>query len=496
MDSPRSTERLPQSSGDQGTHAGPSDFEFEISRAQRALDDANATLHRREERRRHDDERRRREDEALDQARAAAREASRAVERARQAIATSTAARATPPPARPLGVASQETRPGDDAFMSGSVQHMAITPRVEFSADLAEAVVAAATVLLTSKRRSSFRAQDLSVRGVWARRDNNSAFGQMRQAPTLALVKALRLAHDDAPDPVLWPASKEALEGRRATKHRRGGSRNRGDRNRGGGSSEGGGGETEGNGENGRDGGHDNRRGGDNGGGNAGGASDTGGGPERRQRSNQARTNRSGGRSSGGGTGARRNGARGPSAWEGSSTLSRSSSSSNTDRGEETVVAVKRQVTPSLRDIASSAEQLRKLTVSGDRTNPFSSDLAHERTAELAAAAALAKSTLDDSVWRAYVKHSYKDVSRLSVLPFPVSLHKSDGTQQLTRSVRSAMTDILMRCDDRCQEGVRAPTWVPGWIHPLRLVFNRAITPNRPTTARITTLIDDSFGQV
>ena len=93
--------------------------------------------------------------------------------------------------------------------------------------------------------------------------------------------------------------------------------------------------------------------------------------------------------------------------------------------------------------------------------------------------AALAKSTLDDSVRRAYVKLSHKDVSRISVLPFPASLNKSDGTQQLTRSVRSAMTDVLMRCDDRCQEGVRAPTRVPGWIHPLRLAFNRAITPDR-----------------
>ena len=73
------------------------------------------------------------------------------VERARQAIAlsaTSIPARPTPSPARPLGVASQETRPGYDAFMSGSVQYMAITPRVEFSAHPAEAVVAAATALL------------------------------------------------------------------------------------------------------------------------------------------------------------------------------------------------------------------------------------------------------------------------------------------------------------------------------------------------------------
>ena len=195
LDSPRSTGRLPQSFGDQGTHPGPSDSASELSRAQRAFDNANATLHRREERRRHDVERRCREDEAHDQARAAAREASRVVERARQAIvlsATSTAARDTPPPARPLGVAFHETRPGDDAFMSGSVQFMATTSRVEFSANLAEAVVSAARVLLTSERRSSFRAEDFSAGAEWACRDNNSTFGQMRRAPTLALVKARR----------------------------------------------------------------------------------------------------------------------------------------------------------------------------------------------------------------------------------------------------------------------------------------------------------------
>ena len=160
------------------------------------------------------------------------------------------------------------------------------------------------------------------------------------------------------------------------------------------------------------------------------------------------------------------------------------------------MVSGKRQVTLSLVDIASSAERLSKLTVSGDRTKHVSSDLARERIAELAAAAVLSKSTLDYSLRRAYVKLSYKVISRISVLQFPASLNKSDGTQQLTRSVRSAMTDILMRCDDRCQEGVRAPTWVFGWIHPIGLAFNRAITPDRPTTARMTTLIDDFFKQV
>ena len=92
--------------------------------------------------------------------------------------------------------------------------------------------------------------------------------------------------------------------------------------------------------------------------------------------------------------------------------------------------------------------------MSGDHTKPISSGLARARTVELATAAATAEAMLDDSVRRAYVKLSYKDVSRISVLMFPASLNKSDGTQQLTRWVSSAMSDILMRCGDRCTEGV------------------------------------------
>ena len=132
--------------------------------------------------------------------------------------------------------------------------------------------------------------------------------------------------------------------------------------------------------------------------------------------------------------------------------------------------------------------------MSGDHTKPISSDLARARTAKIATAAATAKATLDDSARRAYVKLSYKYVSRISVLPFPASWNKCDGTQQLTRSVRSAMSDILMRCDDRCTEGVRAPAWVTDWTHPPKLALNRATTLDKPTIARMTTLIDDFFG--
>ena len=126
------------------------------------------------------------------------------------------------------------------------------------------------------------------------------------------------------------------------------------------------------------------------------------------------------------------------------------------------MVAGNRRVTPSLVDVASSAESLSKLTVSGDHTKSVSSYLVRTRTSAIATAPATAKATLDDSVKCANDKPPYEDVSRISVLPFPTSLNKSDGAQQLTPSVKSAMSDVLMRCDDRCTEGVRSPTWVPG----------------------------------
>ena len=87
-------------------------------------------------------------------------------------------------------------------------------------------------------------------------------------------------------------------------------------------------------------------------------------------------------------------------------------------------------------------------------------------------------------------------MSRISVLPFPASLNKANGAQQLTRSVTSAMSDILMRSGDLCTEGLRSPTWVPGWDLSLKKAFMRAITPDNSVTANITTLIDDFFGHV
>ena len=162
LGSPRSTERHSQSSRDRGAHAGPLDLAYAAARAQRALDDANQKILRREARRR-------RFDGDIEQAKTAAREASLVVEREQQALAQSAAsaaaeATAAPSPSsRPQGVASQRPRPGNDAFFKDIVACMASAPRVDFSSALATAVVETACALLTSERPASLQVDALSV---------------------------------------------------------------------------------------------------------------------------------------------------------------------------------------------------------------------------------------------------------------------------------------------------------------------------------------------
>ena len=50
-----------------------------------------------------------------------------------------------------------------------------------------------------------------------------------------------------------------------------------------------------------------------------------------------------------------------------------------------------------------------------------------------------------------------------------------------------------MRTADRCTLGLKSPTCVPGWEIPLHKPFMREITPDKPSTADFTTLIDDVF---
>ena len=101
-------------------------------------------------------------------------------------------------------VHSRSERLGDEAFLDGSVSYMASTAHVEFSAELRTVVVGKASALLTSVRRTSFHSPELlSVRQAWSDMDHGSWLGQQEAAPTLALVAALRRAHDEVEAPVL-----------------------------------------------------------------------------------------------------------------------------------------------------------------------------------------------------------------------------------------------------------------------------------------------------
>ena len=144
----------------------------------------------------------------------------------------------SPFPVRVQHVHSRSDRLGYEAFMDGSVSFMASVGRDEFSAELRTAVVKKASALLTSVRCSSgHSAELLSVRQAWSDMDHSSWRGQQKAGPTLALVTALRRAHDEAEAPVLWPTPQEALEEHRRTKKRRGDSSDERDYRRGNGGS-------------------------------------------------------------------------------------------------------------------------------------------------------------------------------------------------------------------------------------------------------------------
>ena len=90
-------------------------------------------------------------------------------------VRDSVAAAISPPPVRVQNVHSRSERPGDDAFLDGSVTFMAASARVEFSAKLRAAVVAKASTLLTSVRRTPLHPPELlSVRQAWSKMDHSS----------------------------------------------------------------------------------------------------------------------------------------------------------------------------------------------------------------------------------------------------------------------------------------------------------------------------------
>ena len=58
------------------------------------------------------------------------------------------------------------------------------------------------------------------------------------------------------------------------------------------------------------------------------------------------------------------------------------------------------------------------------------------------------------------------------------------------------MTETLMRSDKSCTADLKSLSWVPGWNLSLHKAFTRALTPDKLSTADMTTLIDEGFQQV
>ncbi|CAN0535344.1 unnamed protein product, partial [Laminaria digitata] len=91
----------------------------------------------------------------------------------------------------------------------------------------------------------------------------------------------------------------------------------------------------------------------------------------------------------------------------------------NRSRGDK---EQKRQVVPSLAEVASSVELLGRLTLPDDRVHPVSSNLARARASELATAEAAADAAHAAKTDRANNIIQLKDRPRIASLPFPSSV--------------------------------------------------------------------------
>ena len=109
-----------------------------------------------------------------------------------------------------------------------------------------------------------------------------------------------------------------------------------------------------------------------------------------------------GGRTSGGSHGRRRDGARGRSSGHVSSSSFSSSTGSSTDHYDVAGVAGKRQVTPSLVDVASSAERWSKRSVTEDRDKSVSTTSARASASVMATVDAAADARHQAAARRAY----------------------------------------------------------------------------------------------
>ena len=153
---------------------------------------------------------------------------------------------------------------------------------------------------------------------------------------------------------------------------------------------------------------------------------------------------------------------------------------------------------PSLLEV-SSGRRLHKLSrnelTTDDRALPLSSTTAHAREATVAAVAVECNAAHVAAVKRTYANVNVHKIERVPSKPFHTALDRTNAAHQLVRSIKLALADILVRCDDKCFDGLEAIAWVAGWELPLRKCIQKAITTDKPSTFDLTNTFDDSFRQ-
>ncbi|CAN0580470.1 unnamed protein product, partial [Laminaria digitata] len=108
---------------------------------------------------------------------------------------------------------------------------------------------------------------------------------------------------------------------------------------------------------------------------------------------------------------------------------------------EVAVLTTPRQVTPSVVDVSSS-DRLHLLSRS-ESALPLSSTTAYARQAHIDSVSVSRDSAYIAAVKRAYKQINLRKVDRVTPMPFSATANRTDAAQQLTRSIKRALTDIL-----------------------------------------------------
>ena len=126
---------------------------------------------------------------------------------------------------------------------------------------------------------------------------------------------------------------------------------------------------------------------------------------------------------------------------------------------------------------------------------PVSSSTAHLLQASAALAAKTAEKTRVETVQREYIRLKPAFISPIATLPFPASLPQSDAYLQFSRTVKTALNDILVFCD-ASGTNIKSLDYVRGWDRPLEKALVSAIAPGKPSTIDFTVSINEYFEQV